>query len=110
VPPKCISAGDDARDGAPTERVIDLWHASLQHSGWRQLADLLSDGERRRADSCSFERDARRFTISHAVLRTLLSRATGISAREVKLQGRPGLKPALEGSLCQPIHFSLSRS
>lgn len=95
--------------GESPDETIHLWHGSLEHGGWRQLAYLLSDSERRRADAFFFERDARRFVISHAVLRILLGQATGIPARELKFRDRPGLKPVIEGPRRAP-HFSLSRS
>jgi 4'-phosphopantetheinyl transferase len=92
------------------EERIYLSHASLVLAGWRHLYDLLSDQERRRADAFFFECDARRFVVSHAVLRTLLSRSTGIPARELKFRTERGRKPVLETQSGQPIHFSLSRS
>ena len=93
-----------------THGPIDLYHANLRHTGWRRLVGLLSAEERDRANAFSFERDARRFIVSHAVLRTLLGRAAGIAPVELSFQGEPGLKPVLEASTPQPIHFSLSRS
>jgi 4'-phosphopantetheinyl transferase len=78
------------------EDRIYLSHASLVLTGWRHLYDLLSDQERRRADAFFFERDARRFVVSHAVLRTLLSRSTGIPAHELKFRAERGRKPVLE--------------
>jgi len=93
-----------------TQGRIELWHASLQHTGWWRLLHLLSDEERRRADAYAFERDARRFVVSRAVLRNLLTRFTGIPACECKFRlGQHG-KPVLEADIDQPVHFSLSRS
>ena len=93
-----------------THGPIDLYHANLRHTGWRRLVGLLFAAERDRANAFSFERDARRFIVSHAVLRTLLGRAAGIAPVELSFQGEPGLKPVLEASLSRPLHFSLSRS
>jgi 4'-phosphopantetheinyl transferase len=101
---------DTARGAPPTHDAIYLYHANLQRTGWRELGSLLSAEERRRADEFAFERDARRFIVSHAVLRTLLGRAVGIPAGELSFRMKPGLKPVLEASAAQPIHFSLSRS
>src|SRR5216684_6661442 len=89
---------------------IDLWHANLQQAGWEKLLRLISAEERRRADALAFERDARRFIVSHAVLRTLLGHASCIPPVELSLRMEPGLKPVLEASTDPPIHFSLSRS
>lgn len=93
-----------------THGAIYLYHANLQQTGWWKLVRLLSAEERRRADAFAFERDARRFIVSHAVLRTLLGHTTGIPPGELSFQREPGLKPVLEASTAQRIHFSLSRS
>jgi 4'-phosphopantetheinyl transferase len=99
-------AGDTQR----AQGWIDLWHANLQYNGWRHLLPLLSDEEHRRAHAYAFDRDARRFVVSRAVLRTLLSRLTNLPAYELKFQVEPDGKPALEAGTGQPVHFSLSRS
>jgi len=105
-PPGKGTIGDDP----PTQSEIYLYHADLRQTGWGKLVRLLSVEERRRADAFAFERDARRFIVSHAVLRTLLGHATGIPPGELSFRREPGLKPALETRSAQPIHFSLSRS
>jgi 4'-phosphopantetheinyl transferase len=110
VPLNHSPAEEYANDGEPTDCMIGLWYASLEYCGWHKLVGLLSDGERRRADAFIFDRDARRFIVSHAVLRTLLGRATGVPAREVKFRAQPGVKPVLQAGPDRPIHFSLSRS
>ena len=94
----------------PTHGAIDLYCANLRHTGWPKLIGLLSAEERYRADAFAFERDARRFIVSHAVLRTLLGHATGIAPVELSFRREPGLKPVLEARLGRPLHFSLSRS
>jgi 4'-phosphopantetheinyl transferase len=99
-----------AMGALPTCDRIDLWHGSLEHAQWAELEHFLSDEERRRAERFVFERDARRFVVSHAVLRTLLGRAAGISPYEVAFRAEHGVKPVLKASRDEPIHFSLSRS
>jgi len=94
----------------PIDDAIYLYHANLRQTGWWKLVRLLSAEERRRADAFAFERDARRFIVSHAVLRTLLGHATGVPPVELSFRREPGLKPVLEPSAAQSIHFSLSRS
>jgi 4'-phosphopantetheinyl transferase len=89
---------------------IDLWHGGLEYRDWWDLIVLLSDEERCRANAFFFDRDARRYIVSHAVLRSLLSRYTGVSACELEFRIGTGLKPTLETRIGQPIHFSLSRS
>jgi len=105
-----VPAEETPRGAHPDDGTIDLWHGSLQHTGWRNLRHLLSDEEHRRADAFAFDRDARRFVVSHSVLRTLLGRFTGIPACELKFRVEPGGKPVLEAGMSQPVHFSLSRS
>lgn len=103
--------GEETTSGdRPNDSAIYLYHANLRQTGWWKLVRLLSAEERRRADAFAFERDARRFIVSHAVLRTLLGHATGIPPGELSFQREPGLKPVLEPITAQPIHFSLSRS
>jgi len=103
--------GEETTGGVrPPHGAIYLYHANLRQTGWWEMVRLLSAEERRRADAFAFERDARRFIVSHAVLRTLLGHATGIPPGELSFQTEPGLKPVLEASMTQPIHFSLSRS
>jgi 4'-phosphopantetheinyl transferase len=96
--------------GHHADRKIDLWHGSMDQSDWYALLGVLSEEERRRADAYVFERDARRFVVSHAVLRLLLSHSTGIAAPDLMLRMAPRSKPTLEGGISRPIHFSLSRS
>jgi 4'-phosphopantetheinyl transferase len=108
-PNRSPAADDAVCRHAPIGR-IDLWHGSLKCRDWRDLIVLLSDQERCRANGFIFDRDARRYIVSHAVLRSLLSRFTGIAACKLELRFRIGLKPALATRIGQPIHFSLSRS
>jgi 4'-phosphopantetheinyl transferase len=104
-------SGEETTSGdRPFDDAIYLYHANLRQTGWWKLVRLLSAEERRRADAFAFERDARRFTVSHAVLRTLLGHATGIPPGELLFRREPGWKPVLEASTTRPIHFSLSRS
>ena len=103
-------AAATARGIPPAHDRINLWHGSLEQTGWADLLHLLSDEEQRRAETFVFERDARRFVVSHIALRTLLGRATGIPANELAFRAEPGLKPVLKANSREPIHFSLSRS
>jgi hypothetical protein len=90
----------------PTHNAIYLYHATLRQTGWLSLVRLLSVEERHRADAFAFERDARRFMVSHAILRTLLGDAIGIPPGELSFRREPGLKPVLEVRLGRPLHFS----
>jgi 4'-phosphopantetheinyl transferase len=94
----------------PCDKRIDLWHSSLEVIEWRPLLVLLSNEERHRADSFAHERDTRRFVVSHATLRLLLSQLTAVPASQLRLSVERDAKPALLEKLRQPIHFSLARS
>jgi 4'-phosphopantetheinyl transferase len=95
------------RPGA--NRKIVLSHGSLEYADWTTLLGLLSDEERRRADRFAFERDARRFVVSHAVLRKLLGQFVDVPARELQLRAERGAKPVLK-TWPHQIHFGISRS
>lgn len=84
-----------------------LWLVDLRQSkGW-PLQGLLSDAERERAMRFRFERDARRYLVSHAALRQVLGRALNLSACQIPIQiGREG-KPYLAHF---PLHFNMSHS
>ena len=104
------SGEETASRDRPAHGAIYLYHANLRQTGWWKLVRLLSAEERRRADAFAFERDARRFIVSHAVLRTLLGQAAGMPPGELRFGREPGRKPVLEACTSRPIHFSLSRS
>jgi 4'-phosphopantetheinyl transferase len=89
--------------------VGQLWHASLECSAWADLLSLLSGDELRRSDRFFFERDARRYVVSHAVLRTVLGRLIGVSPEQVALRNEAGGRPVL-GDSRAGLRFSLSRS
>ena len=90
--------------------TIYLWYSSLEVSNWRSFLTLLSNEERRRAKCFAYERDTRRFVVSHTILRMLLSEMTTIPASRLRLSTGRNSKPALLEELHQPIHFSLARS
>ena len=92
-----------------TAPVIHLWHASLAYPSWSELLTLLSEEELRRVDRFFFERDARRYVVSHAVLRTVLGRIIDVPPEEVMLETGAGGRPFLR-NVGTRLHFSLSRS
>jgi 4'-phosphopantetheinyl transferase len=89
---------------------VDLWHGELDVPHWQTLVGMLQDEERSRAAAFVHERDARRYVVSHAYLRLLLSRRTGIPAPDLRFGVEPNLKPVLLTAGAEPVHFSLSRS
>ena len=92
-----------------TAPVIHLWHASLAYPSWSELLTLLSEEELPRVDRFFFERDARRYVVSHAVLRTVLGRIIDVPPEEVMLETEAGGRPFLR-NVGMRLHFSLSRS
>lgn len=90
---------------------VHLWCTSLDTDPcWAQwLTSLLSEEEQERAARFHFPADARRFTLSRGMLRSLLSHYTGIPPRKLRFvynrYGKPTLAgvPGLEG-----CHFNLS--
>ena len=60
-------------------------------------------------DRFFFERDARRYVVSHAVLRTVLGRIIDVPPEEVMLETEAGGRPFLR-NVGMRLHFSLSRS
>lgn len=98
-----MSAGENAGR-------VDLWHGELDVPRWQTLVGMLQDEERNRAAAFVHERDARRYVVSHAYLRLLLSRRTGIPAPDLRFGVEANLKPVLLTTSAEPVHFSLSRS
>jgi 4'-phosphopantetheinyl transferase len=92
-----------------TGPVVHLWHASLAYPSWGELLPLLSEEELRRVDRVVFERDARRYVVSHAVLRTVLGRIIDVPPEDVALDIEARGRPFLRNGGTR-LHFSLSRS
>jgi 4'-phosphopantetheinyl transferase len=91
------------------DHAVQLWQASLECQDWKRLFPLLSPEEVSRANRFSFEREARRYAASHAVLRWLLGRLMRVPPEDVALRAEANGKPVLrDGSW--GLHFSLSRS
>src|SRR5690606_12097704 len=74
----------------------------------RHLARLAPD-ELARADRLRFPDDRRRFVVSRAVLRELISRHVRMEPAAIRFRYGPHGKPALERG-AQPIEFSMSRA
>jgi 4'-phosphopantetheinyl transferase len=92
---------------------VHVWRASLEQpvACIRQLARTLSDDERARTEGFHFERDRRRFTVGHGVLRTILGRYLGIEPRQLLFRYGPRGKPYLaeEPDNCA-LRFNLAHS
>jgi 4'-phosphopantetheinyl transferase len=92
-----------------SEGQVHVWRASLDEgcTHVRQLAQVLCDGERARAERFFFARDRHRFIVRRSILRVILGGYLHIAPDQVRLRyGRRG-KPCLaEGTL----RFNLSHS
>jgi 4'-phosphopantetheinyl transferase len=103
----------------PTSRLalssddVQILYASLEQPATLvcQLAQVLSDDERGRAERFHFERDMRRFTVSHGLLRIILGRYLGVEPGRLCFHygthGKPYLSPR---SVHLPLQFNLSHS
>ncbi len=97
---------------SPETPGIALWLVPLD-GGSPDPADpdrtaLLSEAEKAKAGRFHFERDARRYRVSHTALRTLLAQATGMAPQALTFVEGPYGKPRLAGT-GQP-HFNMSHS
>jgi len=93
--------------------TVHVWSFALE--GPSELVERcrvsLSAEERHRADRFVFARDRVRYTIAHAVLRTLLSRYCGEPPEALRFSAAAAGKPALQTSTREPpLHFNLTHS
>jgi 4'-phosphopantetheinyl transferase len=89
------------------EDCVHLWATRLD--AWGDLNP--SRSERERADSFVFERDQRRFIVSHAILRHVLAAYVGIGPDAISYEYGPHGKPALaSGRDSSGVQFNLSHS
>ena len=92
---------------------VHVWQAFLQRetSHFNELAQTLSEDERLKAKRFYFQKDRKRFVLTHGILRNILGRYLKIEPKRLKFSyGRHG-KPAICGltdrhSLC----FNMSHS
>lgn len=90
--------------------IVQLWHARTVGVG-DELAALLTDTERCRAERFLFAANRNEFVLGRAMLRLILARHRDVSPHEIELQlGRFG-KPELAGAWSRPrAHFNVSHS
>lgn len=84
-----------------------LWLVDLRSAVSETDLNLLAPWERDRATRFRFEKDARRYLVSHVALRRLVSRHLNMGPAQVALQTTPLGKPFIDG---HPVHFNLSHS
>jgi len=92
-------------------REIHVWGSSLDRdlACLAKFAALLSTPEQERASRFRFDRDAKRFVASRAILRLILSRYLDINPRDLEFSYGPNGKPALQTE-AYDLRFSLSHS
>lgn len=91
----------------PATMGSQLWLIDLMQTKAGAYTHTLADWEHERAARFRFEKDARRYQVSHAALRQLLGQHLGIPPAQVPLQTTPLGKPYIQG---HPVHFNLSHS
>ena len=95
------------------EGTVHIWRVNLDQPQEvvQAMEELLPDEERERAKRFTYERDARRYKVSHGALRSILSGYLGIKTSEIRFQfGKQG-KPALEGEQgVVRLQFNLAHS
>ena len=92
---------------------VHLWRAKLDQSDEciKQLTQMLSDEEQRKTERFHFDKDRKRFVVTHGVLRTILSRYLDVEPNRLRLGYRSHGKPYLvEKSNGEEICFNLSHS
>jgi 4'-phosphopantetheinyl transferase len=94
-----------------TSSMIHIWEFPLTHreSDFDNHATLLSEDEHTRASRFHFERDARRFTLARASVRSILGRYTGIDSRDLRFDYSRYGKPSLS-DVDPDIRFNVSHS
>lgn len=95
-------------------QAVHVWFCELSgYAGCQaSFAEQLSEDERARAARFAFDRDRRRFILSHGLLRLVLSRYLHIGPGEIRFIAGSHGKPALLGppDALGGIRFSLSHS
>lgn len=86
--------------------AVHIWRAWLDQSP-APYAPLLSADESERASRFHFERDRRRYTVGHGIVRQILSRYVGLPPAALTFQQEPYGKPSLTHS---SLAFNLSHS
>jgi len=95
-----------------TDRDVHIWQIFLEEpiEKAKDMGWILSDEEKYRAGRFQFEHHQRRFLISHAALRHILSQYTGIEPQHIQYQITSYGKPHLRNKTEFDIQFNLSHS
>ncbi len=98
---------------ALAESDVHIWLADLSYraDALGHVARILSEDERERATRFHFPQDAGRWTVSRAVLRSILGHYLGVDASAVRFGAGPWGKPELTADFRRHLlEFSASRS
>ena len=93
----------------PTEVHVWEFPVTASDSELETYAILLSEDERTRASRFRFERDARRFTVARASVRSILGGYTGSAGRDLRFNYSQYGKPSLAG-ITTDVCFNVSHS
>jgi 4'-phosphopantetheinyl transferase len=89
--------------------MVEVWVADLAVPAWVEAAlfDVLGDDEQGRAKAFRLEHLRRRFTVSHAMVRSLVAERVGQDAASLRFVTGPHGKPALASA---GVEFNLAHS
>jgi 4'-phosphopantetheinyl transferase len=102
-------------DLAADSRTIDLWCTYISEirddSLWPRYDALLSEDERARQARFRFARDQRRFLVTRALVRTVLSRYAAVRPEDWAFSAGPRGRPAISApSPARALEFNISHS
>jgi 4'-phosphopantetheinyl transferase len=90
--------------------IVQLWHARTGSIG-DELAALLNNAERSRAERFVFAANRNEFVLGRAMLRLVLARHLDVSPRAIAFRLGPFGKPELAGEPSRPpVYFNVSHS
>lgn len=108
-----VESNQEAAPKAPelTAAALHVWEVPLivPEASFLDCKNLLSKDEAERASRFHFERDARKFTVARGSMRSILSRYSGLPAKETRFLYSKHGKPSLAGG-GRDIRFSISHS
>ncbi len=102
-------------DLAADSRRIDLWCTYISEIGdeslWHRYEALLSPDERARRSRYRFARDRRRYLLTRALARTVLSRYLPVAPADWAFEPGPRGRPAISAPRVEPgLQFNISHS
>jgi 4'-phosphopantetheinyl transferase len=91
---------------------VSVWRASLSGDAARTAAwwDMLSPGERTRAERLRLPEHRAHFIAAHGQLREVLGSCLATPPEQIEFRSAPGGKPVLDGACAGRLKFSMSHS